>query len=262
MKKLSLVFFIAGLILLIINFSGLFISMRNPELYSETNTGRLNDITMRLEETKKEIVRREGETDRSFAVRINDVINRSMMHYYKKEGEKKYNLRVPFWENWPLWLVGCFSEDKRYEFAQYKKNLERGVGLCSTHSVVVKGILLDNGIEASLWDIAGHVVVRAEIARDQWWILDPDFGLVVEHDIPEIEADPELVRPAYADMAKLYKPDYNDPYTTDQVVKIYGKEGNHIYDLDLPLEKAFYLAKWLIPFLLILPFLMMKYRSR
>jgi hypothetical protein len=259
MKKLRFIFFLSGLILLIINLSGLFISMRNPELYTETNTGRLNDVTIRLEDAKKQIVRKDGETDKSFALRINDVVSKSMMHYYKTEGEKKYNLRVPVWENWPLWLISCFSEDKRYEFAQYKKNLERGVGLCSTHSVVVKGILLDNGIDASLWDIAGHVVVRAEVGKNEWWILDPDYGLVVEHDIAEIEADPELVRPAYAEMAKLYKPDYNDPYTTDHVVQIYGKEGNHIYDLNLPLERAYYIAKWLIPFLLMLPFLLIKF---
>jgi hypothetical protein len=261
MKKLSYFIFVPGLILLIINFSGLFMSMRNPELYTETNTGRINDVTIWLEDAKKQIVRKDGETDKAFAVRINDVVSRSMMHYYKKEGEKKYNLRVPVWENWPLWLKGCFSDDKRYEFAQYKKNLERGVGLCSTHSVVVKGILLDNGINASLWDIAGHVIVRAEVDKNEWWILDPDYGLVVEHDIPEIEADPELVRPAYAEMAKLYKPDYDDPYTTDHVVEIYEKEGNHIYDLNLPLEKAMYAAKWIIPFLLILPFLLIKLKK-
>jgi hypothetical protein len=262
MKKIWLALFISGLILLIVNISGLFMSMRNPELYSETNTGRLKDITMRLEDAKKEIGRRDGESDSTFALRINDVVTRSMMHYYKKKGEEKYNLRVPLWENWVLWTAGCFSEDRRYEFAGYKKDLERGVGLCSTHSVVVKGILLDNGINASLWDIAGHVVVRAEVVKDSWWILDPDFGLIVKHDIPEIEADPELVRPAYAEMARLYKPGYDDPYTTDQVVGIYGKEGNHIYDLNLPLERAYYLAKWLIPFFLMLPFALIKIKIR
>lgn len=254
MRKLSLLLFTVGLILLAINCFGLFKSMRNPDLYTEKNTGRINDVTIKLKDTKKEIVRKSGETDKAFAIRINDVVSKSMSHYWKNEGLQKYHLRVPVWENWVLWLTSCFKEDKRYEFINYKKDLERGVGLCSTHSIVVKGILLKNGIEAQLWDIAGHVVVRAKVSENEWYILDPDYGLVVPHDIPEIEANPEIVRPTYAEMAKLYKPDYPDPYTTDHVVEIYGKEGNHIYTYDPASEDLSYVLKWLIPFFLIVPY--------
>jgi len=230
--------------------------MRNTDLYSETNTGRINDITIRLEDAKKELKRRPGESDKEFAIRANDIVSKSMMHYWKNEGIKKYNLRVPFWENYVLWFRNSFREDRRYEFLNYKKDLERGVGLCSTHSIVLKGVLLYNGIDAALWDIAGHVVVRARVSQNEWYILDPDFGLVVPHDINEIEENPEIVRPSYARMAELYKPDYNDPYTTDHVIEIYGKEGNHIYSDSPAFEKISYVLIWLIPAILIIPFLL------
>jgi len=259
MKSYKLVLFALGLILLVINIFGLLRSMRNPALYTETNTGRISDITISLADAKKEIKRRSGETDMEFALRINDVVSRSMMHYWKSEGAEKYYLRVPVWENYLLWAVSLFREDKRYEFVNYKRDLERGVGLCSAHSIVVKGILLDNGIDASLWDIAGHVVVRAKVAEKEWYILDPDYGLVVPFDIPEIEANPEIVRPVYVEMSKLYKPDYGDPYTTDHVVEIYGKEGNHIYTYNAMLENIFYVAIWLIPVLLMIPFGSMRF---
>jgi hypothetical protein len=254
MKILRVVLFGLGLFLLLINLIGLFKSLRNPDLYTEEKTGRLNDITIKLEDAKKQIIRKSGENDKEFAFRINDVVSKSMMHYWKEDGIEKYNMRVPVWENYILYTVNSFNKDKRYEFINYKKALERGVGLCSTHSIVVKGILLNNKIEAQLWDIAGHVVVRAKISENEWCILDPDYGLIVPHDIAEIEANPEVVRPTYAEMAKLYKPDYKDPYTTDHVVEIYGKEGNHIYTYNPFFENSSYIAKWLLPLLLILPY--------
>lgn len=253
MKIIKVVAFTLGIILLAINAVGLFKTMRNEDLYNETNTGRLNDITIRLEEARKELKRKTGESDKDFSIRVNDVVNKSMMHYWKDAGAKKYNLRVPVWENYVLFLANSFKKEKKYEFQNYRKDLERGAGLCSAHSIVVKGVLLDNGIEAHLWDIAGHVVVRARVSENEWYILDPDFGIVVPFDIQEIESDPEIVRPAYANMAELYKPDYNDPYTTDHVVEIYGRDGNHIYADNPAFEKTTYIAVWCIPLILILP---------
>ena len=256
MKTFKMVIFGLGVLLLLINIFGLMKSMRHNDLYTEENTGRLNDVSIKLEDAKKQLVRKDGESDKDFALRVNDVVSKSMSHYFKNEGKKKYNLRVPLRENYILFIVNSFKKDNRYEFKNYKKGLERGVGLCSSHAIVVKGVLLDHGMEAQLWDIAGHVVVRARVSEDEWYILDPDFGLYVPHDIAEIEADPEITRPSYAHMADLYKPDYDDPYTTDKIVALYGKEGNHIYTYDARFEKCSYIAIWVLPFLLMLPLLL------
>jgi len=256
MRFIRIILFLLGLVLAGLNIVGLFKSLRNPELYTEKNTGRLNDVTVKLEDAKREVKRKPDETDKEFAIRINYLISKSMSHYWRIEGLKKYNLQVPVWENYLLALISSFQKDKRYEFVNYKKDLERGVGLCSTHSIVVKGILLNNGIDAQLWDIAGHVVVRARVSEKEWYILDPDFGLVVPFDILDIEANPEIVRSAYAEMASLYKPEYNDPYTTDHVIEIYGKDGNHIYTYNSLWENLSYIAIWVIPLLLMSPFIL------
>ncbi len=250
-----------GVLLLLINVFGLLKSMRHNDLYTEENTGRLNDVTIKLEDAKQQLVRKDGESDKEFALRVNEVVCYSMSHYFKNEGKKKYNLRVPLRENYILFIANSFREDNRYEFKNYKKGLERGVGLCSSHSIVVKGVLLDNGIEAHLWDIAGHVVVRARVSEDEWYILDPDFGLYVPYDIAEIEADPEITRPSYEHMADCYKPEYDDPYTTDMVVALFEKEGNHIYTYDARFENFSYIAIWVLPFLLMLPLLLKKIRK-
>jgi len=266
MKIFKQVLFFIGIVLLAINIFGLFKSLRNPAIYTEEETlhNRLNDITIKYPQIKNDFARRDNETDKEFAIRMNTVVNKGMCHYWKDEGLTKYNLRVPVYENYLLYAAAYIDPKQygKYEFSDYKKDLERGVGLCSTHSIVLKGILNKNGIDASLWDIAGHVVLRTKVSENEWYMLDPDFGVVVPYDTAAIEANPEIVRPAYANMAALYYPDAKEPYTTDHVVEIYGKEGNHIYKVDNWFEYFSYVAVWIIPFLLMLPYSMYLFKSK
>jgi len=258
MKRISQIIFFAGLLILGINISGLFKTMRNPEISSEEKTlrNRVNDITIKYPEILEMLKRKDHESNIDFAVRINKVVNDGFIHYWKDEGTEKYHLRVPVWENWILYCASYISPDKyrKYEFSNYKKNLERGAGLCSTHSTIVKGVLTDNGIKAELMDVGGHhVVVRAELNDTAIYILDPDFGVVVPSDTAAISANPELVREPYGKLADLYYPDAKDPYTTDLLVKIYG-DRKYVYTLDSRFENFSYWAIWIIPFLLLLPY--------
>jgi hypothetical protein len=258
MKTFKKILFFIGILLLAINVYGLFKSLRNPAIYDEEKTlhNRLDDITIKYPDIEKDFARHNNESDKDFAIRMNAVVNKGMCHYWKDEGLTKYHLTVPVYENYLLYAASYIDpkEYRKYEFTDYKKDLERGVGLCSTHSIVLKGILNKNGIDASLWDIAGHVVLRTKVGPNEWYMLDPDFGVVVHYDTAAIQANPEVVRPAYAKMATLYYLDAKEPYTTDHVVEIYGKEGNHIYTVDNWFEHFSYVAIWIIPFILMLPY--------
>lgn len=258
MKLLIKMLFTIGAVLLIINLFGLFKTMRTPELYTLENSihNRLNDVTIKYPEIKEMLKRKPNENNVEFGVRINKVVNDGFAHYWKAEGTETYHLRVPVWENYMLYAASYLNPKKyeRYEFSNYKKNLERGVGLCSTHSTIVKGILLENGIKAELLDVGGrHVVVRAELNDTATYILDPDYGIVVPHDTAALTANPELARGPYANMADLYYADAVDPYTTDLLVKIFG-DHKHVYSVYNKFEYFSYWAIWILPFLLMLPF--------
>jgi hypothetical protein len=266
MKKTIRIAFFAGMLLLGINIYGLFRTMRNPAVYSEEKTlhNRLNDISIKYPEILKMLNKKDNESNADFAVRINKVVNDGFIHYWKDEGIKKYHLRVPVWENWILYAASYINPEKyrKYEFSNYKKNLERGAGLCSTHSTVVKGVLLDNGIKAELLDVGGHhVVVRAELNDTATYILDPDFGVVVPCDTAAITANPELVRAPYSKLAAIYYPDAKDPYTTDFLVKIFG-DRKYVYTLDGRFEKLSYWSIWIIPFLFMVPYSMKLIRKK
>ena len=47
--------------------------------------------------------------------------------------------------------------------------------------------------------LAGHMVATAQVDEksDEWWILDADFGVVIEHNIDEIEQQPEIISSFY-----------------------------------------------------------------
>jgi hypothetical protein len=266
MKKLNIILFFTGLFLLLINGYGLFKTMRNPAIFQEEIKirNRVNDITIGYPEIKDILKRQPNESNVDFAVRINKAVNKGMIHYWRNEGIEKYHLRVPAWENYLLYAASYISPKRyrKYEFSNYKKNLERGAGLCSTHSTVVKGVLLDNGIKAELLDVGGHhVVVRAELNDTDTYMLDPDYGIFVPHDTAAITANPELAREAYRDLASHYYPDAVDPYTTDYVTEIYGHH-KHVYSVSNWFEGFSYWAIWIIPFLLILPFVLGKFKVK
>lgn len=253
MKIVKIALFFLGALLLGLNITGLFKSLRNEELYFE-KTPYKNDISIRYEDAKKQLDRRENESDKDYALRVTMLINKTMAHYYKDEGIKKYNMRVPLWENYLLTAKQLVTGDKKYEFRNYKKAIERGVGICSQPCIALQDLLISKGIEADLWDIWGHIVVDAKFSDGTRYTLDPDYGQYVPHGMKEIEANPEIVRESYADQDDVYEPDLKEHKHTDDLVEEYEKHGNHIYHMDKGFENFSYVAIWIIPFLLMLPY--------
>ncbi len=263
MKTFKLVLFVTGAALMSLNIFGLFKTLRNPELYSETETRRVNDVTMEYPEFLDNLKKRAGEQDKDFAIRVNSVVKDGFLHHWEDDAIKKYYLTVPVWENYLLTLASVFKPKKyrKHEFSNYRKNLERGTGLCSTHCTVVKGVLNENGIEADLLDLGGHVVITARVGDEPDFILDPDYGIYIPFTRSQIEADPEITRPFYAHIADQYKPGRQDRYTTDVVVSLYEKDRNHTYSTYNSFEEYSYIAKWIIPILLIFPFIYSRFRK-
>jgi hypothetical protein len=254
MKILTCLLFVLGLFFLSLNLTGIFKSLRNDDLSKEI-TPYKNDISVPFPDARKQWDRSNNETDKDFALRETMLVNHSMAHYWKDEGIRKYHMLVPLWENYILSIKQRLSGDKKYEFRNYKKAIERGVGICSQPCIALKYLLNDNGIQADLWDLKGHVVVEARFGDGSIYMLDPDYGNYVPSGMKEIEANPELVRKAYLNQDSVYAAHVTTHKHTDDIVNLYEKDGNHIYYMDKSFEDFSYLAIWLLPILLMLPFL-------
>jgi hypothetical protein len=254
-KFLIIILFITGMILMVFNIIGLFRSLRNEDLYSEV-TPYKDDITIRFEEAKKLWRIGENESPKDFTARASMLVSKSMAHYWRDEGIKKYNMSVPLWENYILRIKQWVSGRKKYEFRNYKKVIERGVGLCSQPCIGLKYLLNEHGIEADLWDLQQHIVVGVTFSDHTEYTLDPDYGYVIPVDIRDLIENPSLVREAYKNHDAVYADHVTEHKQTDDIVKMYTQEGNHIYYMKKTFEDFAYIAKWVLPFLLILPFIL------
>jgi hypothetical protein len=257
---LKILSFVLAIALFCINIFGLFKSLRNEALYSEI-TPYKNDISIRFTEAKKQWHRGKNESDKNFALRVNKLINRTMAHYWKDDGIKKYHMQVPLWENYILSLKQWISGDIKYEFRNYRKVMERGVGICSQPCIALKYLLKDNNIKADLWDLKGHVVVEAKFKDSTNYVLDPDYGQYVPHGMTEIKENPELVRESYKNQDNVYADHVKEHKHTDDIVNLYEKDGNHIYYMDKNFEDFSYIAIWILPLLLMLPYILVSFKK-
>jgi hypothetical protein len=255
--------FIFGFCLLIINIIGLFISLRNESIYQEKAGINL---------TEKELYQRINGTvtnKKEYITNLNKAVHKGIAHYWRDEGINKYNLRIPFYENYLLFIASYLSPEEylKYEFYDYRRAIERGVGLCSQQAIIVSEILLEKRIPSFIIGLSGHVVLRAQVDadRDEWWVLDPDYGVAVPHDIEIIENNPKIIRSFYAQAGYKQK-------TIASLGKIYEKKEGYVVRSEqgargyrikrYRAEHIFYLLKWIIPCVFIVTSIILFFKRR
>lgn len=251
--------FILAVFLISANAVGLVTSLRNDEIFLEKYTVFHEDITLTAKEVH-DIIAAPAADKKSYVKAITHAVNKGIAHYFwLDEGIEKYNLRVPFHDNYLLFIASYVVPQyyRKYEFRDYRRAIERGVGLCSQHAIIVAEILRDKGINSRIIGLSGHVVAaaRVEDERGKWWTLDADYGVVIPHSPEELEDRPHLIAPYYRDQGY-------DEATVAELMSTYGKEGNVFFDDGGArnygwkiywAERAAYILIWIIPLLLMLP---------
>ena len=259
------ILFFIGASLIVTNIFGLFTSLRNQEIFEETNTHSKQDITL-TEDKIHDVINQNIVDKKIYFETLNKTINKGIAHYWENEGIDKYNLRIPFYENYFLYIASYIMPKsfKKYEFLDYRRAIERGVGLCSQQSIIVSEILNEKGIKSRILGLSGHTVATAQVddKHNQWWILDPDYGVIIPHSIDEIEKKPEIIAPYYR------KHGYTDDYIINGLIGGYKKEGNILIDgvmnysfLRYWVEKITYVLIWIFPLFLMLPAFIYRYRK-
>lgn len=226
MKKLTVILALVGVVLIFNNLAGVFISLRNPAIYQEPGNEFSNDISLTQEQFYHALESVKG--DRQQVLRqITAIVNKGIAHYWEDAGIDKYHLRIPFYENYILNFASYIYPKifLHYEFMDYRRAVERGVGLCSQQSIILSELLKQRGIDTKIVGLNGHVVVTAlaDNVNQTWWILDPDYGVVIPDSLSEIEKNTDIVKPYYSLKG------YSDK-KIDNLVKIYGSDGNVVVD--------------------------------
>lgn len=203
----------AAVALFALSILGMIIPIRNPEIYHEPRNIFTNDITLTAEEFWKRVPRRADESTPDYARRMTETVADGIAHIQQADRRtmQKYRMEIPIWENYLIWASRhivqaqrwvCGTLDKRgsayrYQFSDYRRAVERGVGLCPTHAFIMKKILKAKGFHIQIAGIGRHTVTRAEVAPDTWWVLDPDFGVAIPYDLAALRENPRLIGPYY-----------------------------------------------------------------
>jgi hypothetical protein len=244
-----------GVLLLVLDIVGLFTSLRSDVIYVRPRQkpwGPVPPATVVL----AQINSYDGDK-KSYVQHLTRDISVGIRHYWLDEGIDEYHLRVPIQENYLLWLASFVRPDRylKYEFSDYRKAVERGVGMCSQCVVIVAEVMKEKRIHSRIVSFGEHVVVMAEVAPDEWWVLDPDYGVTIPYSLSDIQTNPELVRKSYEDAGWAPQPIQNlmRIYGHD-LPTIYHGDGAKTYHAKLWIaEKLCYIMIWVIPALLMLP---------
>jgi hypothetical protein len=253
--------FSLGVGLLLANIAGLFTSLRNPAIYSEPKVNFKNDITLTVQQVYAAAA--QPVIDRkAYLTQLTAAVNQGIAHYWRMEGIDTYHLRVPFQENYLLFVASYLDPQtfRMYEFCNYRHAIERGVGLCSQHAIILVELLQLKGIPAQVVGLGGHVVVQAEAdaAAGEWWILDADYGVIIPDSIQTVQDDPTFVIAYYLQAGYSSK-------TAAEMKKYYTAEGNQLFPLGSGvrgfyprrclLEQLADVLIWVIPLILGIPWL-------
>lgn len=247
-RYLFLSLFSAGAFLVILNIYGEFVSLRNPKI----NDGIMHFNVFRKpqespEQVFKQIDKGQNESPKEYAYRLTDLVYSATVHKWEDVVDyTDYNHQVPPHENYLLWVMSYLNPTtyRFYQFCDPYKAIERGVMICSQATEVMVELWKKTGLDARNMVLDGHVVAEAQVdrAKDTWWILDADFGVVLEHNINYLEEHPEIIVDKYVAAGYELK-------IAKTVAEIYGKEGNYVQsNIGIcRVEDELYKWKWYLP---------------
>tara|TARA_Y100001968_G_C19454442_1_gene771561 strand:+ start:297 stop:1103 length:807 start_codon:yes stop_codon:yes gene_type:complete len=256
MKLFKLVFFYLGISLVCLNITGSFLSLRNKNYIETLGIKKpLYSSSQAIEQ-----INRKDLKGNEYLYHLNNVINRSMIHSWSQENNLESRLWIPAWENYILYFSGFLHPRLRsFEIPNYKKALDRGLGLCSQYAIIVDQVLKSKKIPSKLLGLGGHVVTTVESEDKTWWILDADYGVVIPHSIQDIYEDPSIITNYY--IQKVYS-----EKEAIEIRDIYQKEENFLgedwysinYKYIFILYNASTFLKWFLPLILIYPYISSK----
>lgn len=244
-----------GTALLCINLYGFTQELRPEGLTPEVLRFKGEDVSLSAIDFEVQAERKPDEPDDEYAKRLTMVIANGLAHLnWESYNPDLYHQRVPIWENYILYFMGVFTnipEYERYHFVNTEKSIERGIGICGDASMILSQMLDKNHIENKIITIPGHVMVEA-ILDNKLILLDPDFGVILDHGIEYYKAHIEELISAYNKMGYFNNGELM--IARNLIERSFEKWNgvNHFITKKYYFESISYFLKWFIPVLLLL----------
>jgi hypothetical protein len=254
-------FWIAGLlavlggILLVINASGRSISLRNPAVdEGMIFAGKERKPLYSPSEAYGLLFIQDDERVEEYAYRLTEIVFNSTIHLWEAENVtswQEYNHWIPIHENFILWFSGLVNpSNRRYEYCDPYRALQRGVSVCSQASKIIVSAWNSTGLRSQMYGLEGHVVAEVEMQSDDgiWWVLDGDYGVVLEKDAETLAQLPNYVRKKYTQAGY-------EGWVIENLLDIYGPESNTVLSVTgvCKMESKIYVLKDFLPNVFLIP---------
>jgi len=262
----SAVLVFCGLLLLAINLYGLTQNIR-PEGLESAPMRFNNDLTISYSQALQELERREGEANQIYAQRMTSLITGALAHilWEKQIDTSQYNQLVPVWENYFLYFMGKYSgipEYKKYHFANFKRSLSRGIGICGDASMIMSQVLNQAGTDNKIVSFPGHVIISAQINENDDMLFDPDFGVSIPVSLGNVAKSKDIVIRAYNEQGySIEQSEYMANVYTNPYQEWNGVQ--HFITKKYYFEHITYFLKWVMPIsFFFLAFFLLKGRKK
>ena len=247
-RNLFISFFVLGAFLLGLNIYGEFVSLRNPKINEGiSHFNKFRKPQESYEQVFQQINKGQNESTEAYAYRLTDLVYSATVHKWEDVTDyTEYNHQVPPHENYLLWVMSYLNPTtyRFYEYCDPYKAIERGVMICSQVTEVMIQLWRNTGLEARDVVLDGHVVAEAQVDREKdiWWVLDADFGVVLEQDMNFLQGHTNSIAEKYVNAGYDLK-------TAKMVAGFYGPDGNYVQsNIGIcRVEETLYKWKWYLP---------------
>lgn len=247
------ILFAAGVFLSSLNIYGEFVSLRSPTVYDGSYYGNKFRIPQQyIGNGQDQLEKEQTETNQQYAHRLTERIYQLTIHAWDESTDPRiYNHQVPLRENYLLWALSYLEPYtyRYYQFCDPYKAIQRGVMICSQATEAIVHLWsTQTGLKARDMVLGDHVVAEVQVSSkpDVRWVMDADYGVVLEYDVAALEIHPELVIENYVNAGY-------DLNVAKKLAEIYGKDGNYVTSNTglCKREEQLYKAKWYIPIILL-----------
>ena len=224
-----------------------------------------------------DVIAGESHDIKRYVTDLNQAIHLGVLHCGPGEDACRRHLRIPLINNFVLWGLAFVWPEKfaAYELFDHRRALDRRLGNCSQKVIILTGILQEKGTRAHVFSLGsypsprgrpdGHVVAAVQVGNDEWWVADPDYGVVLPLGQTAIESDPAAAAARYAlagygeakvrSLAFLLEKDQNKVFDRHAGARGYSVKKYYF-------EKLTYAMTWLVPLGMMAPFLVRLVRRR
>lgn len=239
-----------GVTLIVINIIGAIKEVRSPILDRLDPSKALlayDDALLQLEAL-------EDSDAIHYVKNVNNIFHHAVHHvdwegFSKTEIIESYSA-VPIWENYILYFISAVlgRSGDVYEFTDYRRVLERGIGQCGQTSMALVDYLSGKGFMTGIVHLDGHVVATVEVKKGRWFVVDPDFGVTLPNSLSELENNLYIVDEYYKEFPEYNMRKYFSSKDNNEI--IYGGAEAR-YPKAYYVEQLSYLFVWIIPLVII-----------